>query len=66
MCKHTIGTHTHVKDPLVLVRVRRIIETPKHSACTIGWVVRLCCSWLSLGKATQISYGRNAIGTIQL
>ena len=40
------------------------METLKHPACTIGWVVQLCCSWLSPGKATRISHGRNPIGTV--
>ena len=44
----------HVKDPVVHVRVRWIMETLKHPACTLGWVARLCCSWLSPGKATRI------------
>ena len=56
----------HVKDPVVYVRDRWIVETLKHPACTVGWVARLCCSWLSPGKATRISHGRNPIGTIQL
>ena len=56
----------HVKDPVVHVRVRWIMETLKHPACTVGWVARFCHSWLSPGKATRISHGRNPIGTIQL
>ena len=28
------------------------METLKHPACTVGWVVRLSCSWLSLGEGT--------------
>ena len=40
----------HVKDPVVPVRVRWAIETLKHPACTVGWVARLCRSWLSPGK----------------
>ena len=51
----------HVEDPVVHVRVRWIMETMKHPACTVGWVARLCRSWLSTGKATRISYGRNPI-----
>ena len=31
----------HVKDPVVLVRVRWIMETLKHPACTLDWVTRL-------------------------
>ena len=56
----------HVKDPVVHVRVQWTMETLKHPACTPGWVARLCCSWLSPGKATRIFHGRNPIGTIQL
>ena len=46
-----IITCAHVKDPVVHVRVRRIKETLKHPACIVGWVARLCCSWLSPGKS---------------
>ena len=28
----------HIKDPVVHVRVWWIRETPKHPACTLGWV----------------------------
>ena len=35
-------------------------------ACIVGWVARLCRSWLSPGKATRISDGRNPTGTILL
>ena len=38
----------------------------EYPACTIGWVARLCRSWLSPGKATRISHGWNPSGTIQL
>ena len=38
----------------------------KRPVCTVGWVARLCRSWLFPGKATRISHGRNPIGTIQL
>ena len=61
-----IYTCAHVKDPVVHVRVRWIMETLEHPACTLGWVARLCCSWLSPGKATRIFHGRNPVGTIQL
>ena len=43
----------HVKDPVVHVKVRWIMETLKHPACTGGWAARLCLSWLSPGKATN-------------
>ena len=56
----------HVKDPVVHVRVQCIMETLKQPECTVGWVARLCRSWLLPGKATRISYGRNPIGTRQL
>ena len=35
--------------PLVHVRVRWIMETLKHPACTVGWEARLSRSWLSPG-----------------
>ena len=57
----SISICTHVKDPIVQVRVRWTIETLKHSACTLGWVAR---SWLFPGKATQTTQGRNPNGTI--
>ena len=59
-------THTNicarVKDPIVYVRVRWIMETLKHPACTVGWVPRLCRSWFSTGKADRISHRRNSNG----
>ena len=61
-----INICAHVKDLVVHVKVRWILETLKHPACTVGWVARLRRSWLSLRKATQISHGRNPNGTIQL
>ena len=56
----------HIKDPVVHVRVQWIMETLKHPACTVGWVAQLCCSWLTPGKATQISIGKSPNGTIEL
>ena len=44
----------HVKDLVDHVRVRWIMETLKHSACTVGWVARLCRSWLSPGKSKPL------------
>ena len=61
-----INICARVKDPVVPVRVRWIMETLKHTACTVGWVARLCYSWLSPGKATRICHEKNPIGTIQL
>ena len=55
----------HVKDPVVHVRVRWIMETLKHPACTVRWVARLCRRWLSPGKATGIFHGKSSIWTIQ-
>ena len=54
-----IYTCAHVKDPVVHVRVRGIMESLKHPVRTVGWVPRLCCSWLSTGKATRVFHGRN-------
>ena len=61
-----INIFMHVKDPVVHVRVHRIMEKLKHPACTIGWVASLCGGRLSQGKATRISHGRNPSVTIQL
>ena len=61
-----INICAHIKDPVVYVRVPWIMETLKHRACTVGWVARICRSWLSLGKGTRISYGRIPIGTTHL
>ena len=46
-----INVCAHVKDPVVNVRVRWILETLKHAACNVGWVARLYRSWLSLGES---------------
>ena len=51
----------HVKDPVFHVRVRWIMETLKHPACTVGWVARLCCSWLSQGKKRQSEFSMGEI-----
>ena len=61
-----INICVHVKDPVVHVKVRWIMETREHPTCAIGWVARLCRSWLSPGKATRICHGRNLSGTVQL
>ena len=42
------------------------METLNHPACTVGLVARLGCCWLSSGKATCISHGRNPNGTVKL
>ena len=55
-----------IKDPVIHVRVRWIMETLKHPAWTVDWVGRLCRGWFSPGKATRISYGKNPNGTRQL
>ena len=56
----------HVKDPVDHIIVGWIMETLKYPACTVGLAARLCRSWLSPGRATRISHGRNPIETIQL
>ena len=43
----------HVKDPVVHVRVRWMMETRKYPACTAGWIARLCRSWFSPGKESS-------------
>ena len=63
---HALTSVRMLKDPIVHVRVLRILETLKHPACTLGWVAHLCCSWLSQRNATRISHWRNPIGTIEL
>ena len=60
-----INIFAHIKGPVVHVRVQWIMETLKHSACSVGWAAWLCHSWLSLGKATWIFHGWNPNGTIQ-
>ena len=72
-CVHTppcaiacINICAHVTDPVIHVSVRLIMQTLKHPACMVGWLARLCRSWLSPWKATRISHGRNPIETIQL
>ena len=56
-----INICANVKDPVIHVRVRWIMETLKHAAhCRL--VARLCRSWLSPGRATQIFNGRNPSG----
>ena len=52
-----INICAHVKDLVVHVRVRCVIEGLKHPVCPVGWIARLSSSWLFLGKATQISHG---------
>ena len=54
-----INICAHVKDPVVCIRLRRIMETQKHQACTIGWEAPLCRSWLSPGKTSRFSHARN-------
>ena len=45
-----INIGAHVRDHIVRVRIRWVLEALKHPACTVGWVARLCRSWLSPGK----------------
>ena len=52
----------HVKDLVVHVRVRWIMETLKRPACNRGWVARLCRSWLSPGKVTEFPIGAIPLG----
>ena len=57
-----ISICVHVKDPVVHARVRWIMETLKHLACTVGWVARLCRSWLCPEKETRISQDKIPLG----
>ena len=52
----------HVKDPVVHVKVRWIMETLKHPARTVGWVARLCRSWLSRGRQPEFPMGEIPVG----
>ena len=63
---NTFSTCAHVKDCVVYVGSWWIMETLKQPACIIGWIVQLCCIWLSPRKATQISHRRSPSGTVQL
>ena len=58
-----INIGVHVKDPVVHVRLRWIMETLTHSECTVGWGARLCRSWLSPGKKTTTEF---PMGEIQM
>ena len=57
-----INICAHVKDPVVHVRVRWIMETLKHPARTVGWVARLCRSWLSRGRRPKFPMGEIPLG----
>ena len=37
-------------------------ETLKHPACTVGWVVQLCHSWLSRGRQPEFPIGEIPLG----
>ena len=63
---HTLTSVRTLNIPVVHARVRWIMERLKHPACAVCWVARLCRGWLSPGKATRISYGKNPKWTLQL
>ena len=50
-------------NPASVVHVKSLVDygNTKTPACTLGWVARLCCSWLSLGKANLISHWDNTV-----
>ena len=54
-----------VHGPVVLVRIPWIMETLASPANTVGRVSRFCRRWLSPGRATRISHGRNRNGTAE-
>ena len=60
-----VCTHTQIDNIHPCDRSRNPCQssvdygTLKNPACTVGWVVHLSCSWLSLSKATQIQIGEN-------
>ena len=49
-----IYTCAHVKDPVVHVRLRWIMETGKHPAYTVGWVAQL--SQLALPRESNLNF----------
>ena len=51
------GICAHFKEPVVHISVRWIMETLKHPVCTVSWVVRPCCRWLSLGEQPESTMG---------
>ena len=56
----------YVKDPIVHFRVWWIMKTLKHPACNVGWIARLCHSWLSPGDGNpnfpwEISHWDNTV-----
>ena len=55
MHTHAKRSHTHVKDLIVHVGLRWIMETltkrTKNQACIVSWVARLSGSWLAPGKS---------------
>ena len=54
---HALTFCSHVKDSVVLVRVRWIIEKVKHPACTVTWLARICRNWLFSGKQPEFRMG---------
>ena len=52
----------HVKDPVVHVKVRWIMETLKHPACTVGWVARLSQLAFPWGKQPAFPMGEIPLG----
>ena len=61
-----INICVHIKDHVLHVRVWWIMETLKHPACTVGWVVRLFHNWLSLGQQLKFPTGKNPNEAVQL
>ena len=62
-----INICAHVKDPVVHVRVRWIMETLKHPACTVHWVVRLLLQLVFLGESNsnfQWKKSQNHVNTL--
>ena len=57
-----INICAHVKDPVVHVRVRWIMETLKHPAYTGGWVRDSVAAGFSQGKQPEFSMGEIPLG----
>ena len=52
----------HVKDPVVHVRVRWIMETLKYLSTTVGWVARLFAAGFPQGTQPEFPIGEIPLG----
>ena len=54
------------KEHICTWKMMTKIKQIKIIVWIVGWVAKLCCSWLSLGKATCTSFWRNCNGIFKL